>query len=90
MKLKGTVQRDFRPPDFSSFKPTWATDLLVKIFLILVKISLSYSNFSKSLLYDTRPPASQSPLGILSTISYIHCFFLIHKSNDSFLFCAKK
>ena len=36
-----TVQRDFRPPVFSSFKSTWATDQMVKIFSILVNISLS-------------------------------------------------
>ena len=44
--FKWTVQRDFRPPCFSSFKPAWATVQWVKIFSILVKISLSYSNFS--------------------------------------------
>ena len=42
----GTVQRDFRLPFFSSFKPAWATDQRVKIFSIFVKISLSYSNWS--------------------------------------------
>ena len=44
--IKGTVQRDFRPPFFSSFEPVWATDQWVKIVSILVKFSLSYSNFS--------------------------------------------
>ena len=46
--LKGTVQRDFRPPFFPSFEPAWATDQWVKIFLILVKFSPSYSNFYES------------------------------------------
>ena len=26
LRSKGTVQRDFRPPFFSSFEPAWATD----------------------------------------------------------------
>ena len=30
---------------FSLFEPAWATDQLVKIFSILVKFSLRYSNF---------------------------------------------
>ena len=47
--LKETVQRDFLPPFFSSFEPAWATEQWVKIFSILVKIWLSYSNFSESL-----------------------------------------
>ena len=47
--IKGTVQRDFRPPVFSLFKPAWATDQWVKIFSILISFSLSYSNFSESL-----------------------------------------
>ena len=46
--IKGTVQRGFRPPFFSSFEPAWATEQWVKIFLILVKFSLSYSNFYES------------------------------------------
>ena len=45
---KETVPRDFRLPDFSSFEPAWDTDQWVKIFSILVKFSVSYSNFSKS------------------------------------------
>ena len=43
--FKGTVQRDFRPPYFSSFEPAWATDQWVKIFHILVKMSTSYRIF---------------------------------------------
>ena len=46
--IKGTVQRDFRPPFFSSFEPAWATDQWVKILSILVKFSLSYLNFYES------------------------------------------
>ena len=44
--LIGTVQPDFRPPVFSSFEPVWVTDQWVKIFSILVEISLRNSNFS--------------------------------------------
>ena len=47
-KIKGTVQRDFWLPFFSSFRPAWATDQWVKIFSILVKFSLSYLNFYES------------------------------------------
>ena len=54
--IKGTVQRDFRPPFFSSFEPVWATDQWVKIF----SISPSCSNFSG---YHTAQ--SQSPRSIL-------------------------
>ena len=44
--IKGTVQRDFRPPFFSSFKTAHvlATDQWVRIFSTLVRISLSCSN----------------------------------------------
>ena len=45
MIVKGTVQRDFRPPVFSSFEPVWAINQWVKIFSILVQISLSYPMF---------------------------------------------
>ena len=69
--IKGTVQRDFRPPVFSSFEPALASDQWVKIFSILVKNSQSYSKFklqkSDSLWYHT--PASQSPRGIIPTAS---------------------
>ena len=40
---KGTVQRDFRTPFFTSFEPAW-----VKTFSILAQILLSYSNFYNS------------------------------------------
>ena len=43
--LKGIVQQDFRPLFFSLFESAYATDQWVKIFLIFVQISLSYSNF---------------------------------------------
>ena len=43
--FKGTVQQDFDLQFFSSFDPAWVTDQRVAIFLILVKISLIYSNF---------------------------------------------
>ena len=44
--FKGTILGDFRPlVFFSSFEPAWATDQWVKILSILVKFSLSYSNF---------------------------------------------
>ena len=45
---KGTVQRDFGPPFFSSFEPAWATDQQVKTFSILVSFSPRYSYFSES------------------------------------------
>ena len=55
--FKGKVQRDFRLPFFSSFKPAWANIQWVKLFSIFVKISLSYLNFSvvkiDSTQYDT-------------------------------------
>ena len=44
-RIKGTVHWDFLPPFLSLFKSVWATDQRVKIFLILVRISRSYSNF---------------------------------------------
>ena len=44
--MKGTVQRDFRPPVFFSlFEPACVTVQRVKIFSIFVKNSLIYSNF---------------------------------------------
>ena len=57
--IKGRVQRESRPP-VSSFEPAWAPDQWVKIFLIFVKILLSYSNCSG---YHTAQ--SQSPCGII-------------------------
>ena len=75
--IKGTFQRDFRPPVFFIIR-TWATDQWVKIVSILLKISQSYSNFSN----DTA--LSQSPRSIIlrgvtydpgksTTISEIFC-----------------
>ena len=43
---KGTFQRNFLPPVFSSFPGPLTSNQWVKILLILVKISLSYSNLS--------------------------------------------
>ena len=61
MFCKGTVQRDFWPQFFSSFEPAWVTDQRVKIFSILVEISLGYLNF---FIYHTAQ--SQSPRGTQS------------------------
>ena len=44
--LKGQSNEIFDLQFFSSFKPVWVTDQWVKIFSILVEISLRYSNFS--------------------------------------------
>ena len=46
--VKGQSNEIFDLQFFSSFEPAWATDQWVKIFSILVKFSLSYSNFSES------------------------------------------
>ena len=35
--VKGTVQRDFRPPVFLLFEPAWATDQWVKYFRFLFR-----------------------------------------------------
>ena len=43
--LKGQSNEFFGLPVFSSLEPAWATYHWVKIFPILVMISLSYSNF---------------------------------------------
>ena len=48
VSLKGQSNEIFDLQFFSSFEPAWAKDLWVKIFSILVKFSLSYSNFSES------------------------------------------
>ena len=49
MYVKGQSNEIFHPNFFfSSFEPAWATDQCVKIFSILVKFSLSYSNFFES------------------------------------------
>ena len=68
-ELKWTVLRDFRPPVFSSFEPAWVTDQWVNIFLILVKISLSYLNLREkgdSLGYDA--PERLTRQGIIYTL----------------------
>ena len=44
--LKGQFNEILDLQFLSSFEPAWATDQWIKIFTILVKISLSYSNFS--------------------------------------------
>ena len=43
--IKGTVQRDFRPPVFSSFELAWVTDQWVKMFSNFVLFLPRYSNF---------------------------------------------
>ena len=43
--LKGQSNEIFYLQFFSSFKPAWATDQWVEIFLILVQFSPSYLNF---------------------------------------------
>ena len=45
-RLKGTVQRDFRPQFISSFEPIWAPDKQAKVISNSVSTSLRYSNFS--------------------------------------------
>ena len=59
--IKGTVQQDFDPPNFSSLEsiPGPLTNW-VKIFLILVKISPSYLNFK---FQRTDSPGYQTPRG---------------------------
>ena len=48
IRVKGTVQRDFGPPFFSSLEPSWATDQQVTTCSILVQILPRYSYFSES------------------------------------------
>ena len=43
--LKGQSSKIFDLQFFSSFGPAWVTDQWVKVFSILVKFSLRYSNF---------------------------------------------
>ena len=43
--LKGQSNEIFDLQLFSSFEPAWATEQWLKIFSILIKISLSYLNF---------------------------------------------
>ena len=43
--LKGQSNEIFNHSFLSSFELAWVTDQWVKIFSILVRISLSYSNF---------------------------------------------
>ena len=68
--LKGQSREIFDLQFFSWFDPTWATDLSVKIFSILVKNSLSYAFWVWYTMqrvnlpgYDT--PTSQSPWSII-------------------------
>ena len=44
--LKGQSNEIFDLQFFSPFEPAWSTDQWVKIFLIVVWFSLTYSNFS--------------------------------------------
>ena len=41
LTLKGTVQRDFRHPVFSQFKPAWSTDQKVKYFRFNFQFNMS-------------------------------------------------
>ena len=47
LEFKGTVQRDFRPPVFSSFQPAWDTDQWVKIVLFWFCFWLDIQIYSK-------------------------------------------
>ena len=63
LNLKGQSNEIFDLQFFSSFEPAWATDQGVKIFLILVKFSLSFLNFYES--HRGMILRSQSPRGII-------------------------
>ena len=66
--LKGQSNEIFDLQFFSSFEPAWATDQWVKIFLILIKFSLSYSSFYESpqgIILRSHTAQSHSPWGII-------------------------